>query len=378
MHLLRLFLLFTLIYPIASAADIDLVAVAGRLVSDGHWDRASVVLAEVDPQTTPEKDLAQLYTLRGLVALNQQAWSLAADDLQAAIDAGQSDPLIWLHLARAQSGLGEHAEALVALDRSWEAASALPGAWLLKSQTHVALGDADAALTTLDDGAAAFPDEVLFDRERVMLYIDLHLYQAAGDAGERYLERASEDVDAWLAVAEALRQSGAAMDAVHLLEEARLRFGSNPQVLTLLAAAWLEEGYPGAAARILAEAAEIDPALHVEATECFRQSGDLGLAMMHNALVPDGVAKVRQRLGLLAEQEAWERATSLAPRLGRLGVMDEDPVAYAVAYAWFQSGFPDEAEALLTTIDDSRLFRDATALREAMAQCADGGGWGCP
>jgi hypothetical protein len=68
--------------------------------------------------------------------------------------------------------------------------------------------------------------------------------------------------------------------------------------------------------------------------------------------------------------------TSLADRLERLGLLDEDPVAYAMAYAWYQLGEVGEAERYLRRIQDPKWFQDATTLRQAMAECS--AGWGCP
>ena len=100
-------------------------------------------------------------------------------------------------------------------------------------------------------------------------------------------------------------------------------------------------------------------------------------ALYLNAWVPDADRKAKQRLGLYLEAGDWPRAVALEDRLDRLGLLDDDALRYAMAYGWFQLGVVDKAEDWLEGISDPRWFKDATTLREAMAECqADG--WGCP
>lgn len=161
--------------------------------------------------------------------------------------------------------------------------------------------------------------------------------------------------------------------AIATLEEARLRFPEHTDLSRQLAQAWLEAAHPLAAGLVLQAAAERDPSLRVEAAECFRRAGQPARARAQNEQVPDPVARARQRLGLLLEQGQYERAAALGPRLERLGLLKEDEVAYGLAYAHFRAGSPGPAEQALRHIDDPSVFRRATALREALAACAEEG-----
>lgn len=112
-----------------------------------------------------------------------------------------------------------------------------------------------------------------------------------------------------------------------------------------------------------------DPALASDAAELYRRAGDVGRALMLNAEEPDQPKKLRQRMGLLVELDRFEEAAALEPRLKRQGLLQDEEVAYALAYALYRTGRPDRAEAHLKVVQRPELFESATALREAMARC---------
>jgi hypothetical protein len=117
----------------------------------------------------------------------------------------------------------------------------------------------------------------------------------------------------------------------------------------------------------------LDPALALESAEAYRRAGDLLNAERLNARVSDPRAKARQRLGLLLDAEAWERAVALEERLERLDLAGDDGVAYGIAYAWFRLGDHERVEHWLADIRDPEAFRRAGALRQAMATCEEQG-----
>ena len=59
----------------------------------------------------------------------------------------------------------------------------------------------------------------------------------------------------------------------------------------------------------------------------------------------------------------------MKPRMQRLGLLNDDAVKYGMAYCFFNVSDPVQAEALLETITDKKIFQQAIALREAMAAC---------
>lgn len=376
MRTLLVLLAALLLVPLAPAAeppdDVDEVALAALLVRDGHWDRARAVLDDVDLDE-PGLDLGRYYTLSGLVHLNAEAPLAAAADLEQAIALGNTDPWLRVVLAQAWLAAGRTEDAARALNEGGDATMAIPEAWLLRVRIDRARGDVAAAWADLDEGAQRFPERPEWEEQQVALLVELGLSQEARARGQAMLVRRGEDPRAWALFAESLRRGGELDAAIAVLEEARLRFPTDTQLPRQLAQAWLSAGHPLAAGQILQAAAESEPALLVEAAECYRRAGQLTRAMALNERVPDPAARTRQRLGLLLEQESFDRAVALAPRLERLGLLAEDEVAYGLGYAFFRVGDLPAAERALRAVDDPAVFRRATALRQAMATCAEEG-----
>jgi tetratricopeptide (TPR) repeat protein len=361
--------------PRREAEPEDRVALAGLLVRDGDWERAAEVLAEVD-LSQRGLDVTRYWTLRGLVALHDKRAADAASAFQQALaSAAEGEELLEMHLARAQLAAQQPALAIEALDRTGETGAALPGTWLLRAEAHVALEQYDQAWQALESGAARFPDQPDLRRQQVFLLVRLGLYREARERGEALLARADTDGDDAIAIAEALRRGGETAEALTILEAALLERGDDRDLLVQAARTSLDADQPRNAGRFLERAAVLEPALALEAAEAYRRGGDLEAALRVNGQLLDPVAKARQRLGLLLEGEAWDRAVALEDRLERVGLAQDDGVAYGLAYAWFRLGDLERAERWLKGIDDPEAFRRATELRQAMAGCDPT--WGC-
>lgn len=356
--------------------DVDAVELAALMVSDGHWDRAERILADVDP-TDRRLDKARFFSLRGLVRSHAGLYEQAITDFRSALEQKEVDPLVWLHLAQALLQTGDAPGAVAAVGSSGEAGKALAGSWLLLAKAELAQDHHREAWTALADGEQRFPAELDFGRQKIALLMSLGLYQEAVAQGRVWLAKQPADRSAWTGLADALRSAGEEQEAIALLEEARLRFPDTVEVSTMLGKLYLQTGHPAIAANILGVAAELKPALFLAAAEAARQSDKLDRALYFNGRVVDPAEKARQRLGLYVEQADWPRALALEERLDRLSLGTDDGVRYALAYSAYQLGDVDRAERHLQGVADPKVFRDATALREAMSACRGVAG-GCP
>jgi len=381
MHTLRTAILCVIVGLVAGTAraqEDDPLALASLLISDGNWDRAESVLEDVD---LSEKglDRVRYHSLSGLVALNSQEHAAASEHFRDGIAAVRSsgaepDPTLFLYLARAELLGGAPARALAVLDDGGEIIDAIPSSFLIAARAHRELADLPGAFGAYAEGAARFPQQRDFPRLQVLLLIEMGLTREAAERASQMLAAANAQAKDALTVAEAMRRAGELGKAAALLEATRLRFPTEHEVVVQQAVVAMTARQPLTAARFLQVAAEYDSAYALKSAELYRQAGQLQAALYMNAQVPDPVEKVRQRFGLLLAAEHYERAAALGPRLSRLRLIQEDDVAYGLAYALFQVGELSEAEALLTGIGDPELFKKATALRDAMQRCRDAPG----
>lgn len=377
-HFAALMLALCLAAPAFAAKDddeVDYVALAAQLVRDGNYDRAAQMLEKVDPEAEGV-DLITYHTARGMVALEQQKQDVAAEAFTAAVKAGQTDPLIHLYRAQAYFGLEKYDEAVAALDQAGEGVKNISGAWMMRAHAQWMQGQRQAALDTLTAASNQFPGNTGFLRRQVFYLIEAGLHRQAAELGREYLERAEPKAADYAAIGTALRQSKSFDEAVRFLERGRLLFPDDASVAKALAQAWLERGDLLAAAEILAQQAERDPALLPEAAELFRRAGHGARALALNARVPDQERKLKQRVGILVQLRRYDQVAGMHDALFRAGLLDDEDVRYALAYALFKGGDFEAAETHLAALTRPELFRKATELRRLMQECGDTR-WNC-
>ncbi|MCA9664149.1 MAG: hypothetical protein KC503_01130, partial [Myxococcales bacterium] len=341
----------------------------------GHLDRAAAVLREIDIKTKG-LDRARYHTLSGLVALKRRDYRVAAAELAAAIGAGQRDKNAYLLLAQARFGMKDYRGTLAALEQVGALARRYVGVYLMRAQAHWRLGERGGAWRALGEGLSRFPSDRQLVRQKVLLMVELGLYSGATQIGLRYLARGGDETD-YVAIAEALRRGKQHRRAILILEQAKLALPRSDRILKQLARAYLDDNKPLAAAELLARAAYAKPKYRVEAAELYRRAGRLITALYFNGLVLEQKPKVRQRLGLLIELARFEQAAAMAPRLSRLGLLADQRIVYALAYALYKVGRYKRAERWLKRLTKPELFQRAIELRKAMAVCS-ASGFACP
>ena len=356
-------------------SDAERLELAARLASDGEYERAARALGRVDA-AAEDLDLARYHTVAGLIAINQNRNEDAVRNLGDAIAAGQVDPTVQLYLAQALFALERWREALAALDAAGPAADALGGAWQMRAQAWWSLGERQQAFDTLTRAADKFPANNSFTRRQVFYLIEAGLYQEAAQLGRQYLRRGDVKAEDYAAIGGALRRIQRYDESLAILESARLRFPDNDAIAKALAQTWLESGQPLAAARLLEQAALRDPNLLVETAELYRRAGYGTLALSLNARVPDQAKKLKQRIGILVQLKRYGEVTGMESALFRSGLLQDEDVRYALAYAYFRAGDFTAADRHLATLRRPELFRKATELRKVMEECADAP-WSC-
>lgn len=355
--------------------EVNYVDLAARLIHDGHYDRALDTLAETEPKATGV-DTKRYYTLRGLAYLNGQNYKAARDDFKAAIASGQTEPLLKLYLAQAYFGLKDYKNTVEALSGAGAAGESEPALFLMKSESYWKLGQHGASIATLRKGGKKFPEKAEFERLQIFYLIELGLYLEATDVSERYLAREGITEDDYVAVGEALRSANEFKKAQLILEGAHLRFPESEKVMLQLAHSYLDDERTLSGAMLFEDAARLSPKYTLEAAELYKQSNLVFRAMFLNARVADQAKKTKQRLSLLVDAGNYESVTAMLPKLSRLGLLKDDNIRYALAYAFFKTERFVQAEQQLKFIKQPELFEASLQLRKAMENCR-AAGWEC-
>lgn len=350
------------------AQSTDFIELAAIMLKDGHNDRALLALQSVDLENK-KTDLARFYTLQGLAYMGLNDLEAAKDSLQQAVKSGQKDQAIFIYLAQTYFGLKDYKQAIDAIGKAGSQANKDAALVSLKAESYWHLQQTDAAINTLNAGQKDFPADFRFLKRKVFYFVELGLYQEAVRLGRDYLQRSKSAAADYIAIGNALRLSKEYQEALNILEIARLQFPQDEMVAKLLAHTYLDQGKLNSAAFILEQAALLNPKLQAEAAEIYRRAGRLHKALTLNESISDQKVKFKQRLSILLALKQFERAANMESSLYRTGLLEDQDVRYALAYALFSSRRFSEANKHLDHLTNAELFRKGTELRRLMEAC---------
>lgn len=347
---------------------INFIELAAVMLKDGHNDRALLALQSVDLENK-KTDLARFYTLQGLAYMGLNDLVAAKDSLQQAVKNGQKDQAIYIYLAQVYFGLKDYQRTIDAISKAGSQVNKDATLLSLKAESYWHLRETDAAIHTLNDGQKAFPADFRFLKRKVFYFVELGLYQEAVRLGREYLQRSKATAADYIALGNALRLSKEYQEALNILEIARLQFPHDEMVAKLLAHTYLDQGKLNSAAFILEQAGLLNPNLQAEAAEIYRRAGRFHKALTLNESISDQKVKFKQRLSILLALKQFERAANMESSLYRTGLLDDQDVRYALAYALFSSGRFTKANKHLDHLKNAELFRKGTELRRLMEVC---------
>lgn len=348
--------------------DVNFLDLAALMLRDGNLDRAVSALDQVD-LAAEDIDLERYYTLRGMAHLRRGENELAADALEQAADTGQAESIVYVHLAQAYFSLERYRDVLSALDRAGPELERVASVYHMRAQCHWLLEEPAMALAVLDQAGEVFPGDDAFLRRKVFFLMDLGLYQEAAEQGRAYLAGSEGKLEDYVALGNAMRASGELEEATRLLEQAQLRYPADTGVKKVLAHTYLDRRQINIAADLVYEASLLEPELTSEAAELYRRAGRPQRAMMLNGVISDQATKIKQRLALFLEMQRYAQAAAMDTDLRRLGLLDDEDILYALAYAQFKTGQFEVAESHLQKLTRPDLFRKAAELRSAIADC---------
>ncbi|WP_345972256.1 hypothetical protein [Sulfurimonas diazotrophicus] len=355
----------------AKTDDVDYVELGAMMLRDGHVERANDALNMVDLNDT-ELDLPRYYMLKGLVETKKSFYKEANVHFYKSIelneDTNASKPL-YLYIAQNSFKLKEYKGCIAALDKVPDLMAQNPKLFGLKAECFWREGDKDAALAVLRDVNSRFPSYWDAYKQRFYYLVSLGLFQAALDDAQVYLKNAKANETILINFINALRQSGQTEKAIELGEEANLRYPSSAKVTVMLAHLYIDKEMIGAAAELFNEASIEDGKYTNESAEMYRRARDYVMALLKNTQMLDTKEKYKQRIAIFLEYGDYERIIVTRKAMARSGLMEEEGMRYALAYAYYMEGEFEQTEALLETLSQPELFAKAVELRKKMEKC---------
>ena len=359
----------------AAEEEIDHVSLAGRLIQDGYYDRAELTLRQADI-TEEGFDLIRYHMMYGMIHIKKSDFASAKTSFNESIKAGLTETYVYLFLAQAHHGLKEWDGVVAALEKAGPKHTNREDVYTMWANAHWEQDAYQQAMDVIAEGTERFAPAHKLTRIKVFYLIELGLFLEAADAGVAYLNRPDAKPDDYVAVGEALKRANQTARAREILEQGHLRFSDNPGVLIQLAHNYMKDGKPSAAAELFEIASRLENTYRLDAAELYSRANRLSLASTMNAGVADQEKKIKQRLSILIKQGRFVLVAGMEPRLSRLGLLEDESIRYALAYAHFKLQNFSATERHLKELRSASYFDKAANLRKAIVTCKDAG-WEC-
>lgn len=355
--------------------DIDNVALATLLLRDGHIQKADDALKNVDLEDKT-LDLVRFYTLKALVALKQGLYKESNNFFLESIKAGQEDKAIFLYMAQNSFKLKAYNESLGYLNGAGELSYEKPSLFSLRAELHWLLKQKEKSFEVLEEGMLKFSNEYTLLKQRFFYYMSLKLYQGALNDARLYLAHAQVDEQSALVFVSAFKNAHQLDDAITLGEELLLKFNKSAKLTAMLAYLYIDKGMLQSAADLFDKASIRDEQFTKESAELYRRAKNFVLSLYKNSQLLDAKEKLKQRIAIYLEYEAYEKVVVSHNALKRSGLIEDENIRYALAYSYYMVGDFDACEKELRQLKQAELFKKATELRKNIQQCKTDG-WEC-
>lgn len=355
--------------------EIDHVALAALLFKDGHAQRAGEELKKVDLEDKTI-DLVRYYTLRALVATKEQLYKEANTLFLKAIELGQQDKSIFLYMAQNAFKMQEYQATIEYLHKAGDVALLQPSTYALIAESHWRLEQKSKALGTLANAIEKFPSDTSFVKQRFNYYMSLELYQSAVEDAIFYIQYGAPDEKNAIRFIMALKKAKETDRAIKLAEELNLRFDQSVELKVLLAHLYIEKGMIQAAADFFDKASIRDENFTKESAEMYRRAKKFVLSLYKNSQLLDAKEKLKQRVAIYLEYQEFENIAVSRSALQRSGLLEDENIRYALAYAYYMTKDFVSCEKELKKITKSDLFQKASELRKNIQKCKNDG-WEC-
>jgi len=396
-----------------AAPTIDHMSVATMMIFDGKFDKAREELDEVD-QSAPDFDGSKYFTMLGVMDVKEKKYADSIMHFNRAVEATttkvympppvvkekrkylfsffseKEEPVkpkvveppfdaeklrreklnkLHINLSKSYYKLKDYANTIAELDAAGEMGSNKAGLYTLRAECYWKLKDYNGALEALTKGASRFPEDKRLLKQKFYHLAELKLYQAAIDASKAYMLLGGASDKEYTALAQMLMSGGALDSAIKVLEEGRLDFPESAKLSMLLGHAYLKKDMIHVTADLFEQAAYYDKKYTKEAAEMHRRAKSLPHALYLNSRLADKKEKIKQKVAIFVDRGEFEKVIGLKDGLGRYGLLADDNLRYALAYAYFMVKDYDHAEKHFKKITDNALFSKATVIRKSIEKC---------
>ncbi len=347
---------------------VDYIAIASRLLSDGFVKRALNVLKGVDP-VKEKLNLPLYYTILGLAYTQNSQFSRAVDSFKLSIENGQTDPSVYIYMANCHYRLKDYRKTLSDLEMAGDLGISRPKYILLRSDCLWKLREPAMAIYWLDRGKGLFPYESIFLKQKFYYLMELRLYKGAIDVAREIIKNGDYSKKDYILIAKALVRAKRLKDARDLLWEGSLLFPDSPSIQVALANVYVKLGKISSSAMRFEALSMSIPKYARDASELYKRAHFYSKALYLNSKVLDQRSKILQKMGILLDLRAFDMVVNMLFDLKRTGLLEDDRVKYAYAYALVHSENLKEAQSLLEEVKSPTLFPSVLRLRQIIDQC---------
>lgn len=410
-----LFFNLSIIAEESKEQTIDHMALATMMFYDGKNDKALNEL-RLAKESHVEIDWLQYYSIKGIIYLKEEKYKPAISALQLAIEAthkkvyeapiedkekrkylftlGSEKPEeiqavpkkpifdaeklrrekleeLYLYLSQAYYRDSQYLASVEALDRAGKRGRENAAYFTLRAECYWKANQKSNAIAALSQGATLFPKDVTLLKQKFYYYVDLKLYQAAIDAAKAYMQRGNANDKEYISLSQMLLSGGEKEEALKVLEEAKMRFPTSAKIHILLGHLYNKKDMPHTTAQLFEEGSYYDKMYLKEASEMYRRAGEFSHALYLNSKMSDNKEKTKQKVAIYVDRGEFEKVIGLQDALGRYGLLADDNLRYALAYAYYVVKDYESAERHLKKIQDNELFSKATIIRKNIEKCKE-------
>lgn len=326
-----------------------------ELIEANRLDEAWTLLENI------EGNDAGILCFKGIISLKREQPQKAVEYFMRAGKIEPLSPGMHLFAAKAYYNLGNLEETLKSLEAGFEAGKNAATYYLFSAQVQKSLGRHEQAYETLQQGERRFPAEKKFLRDKALLFVKLGLFASSLDPIKTYIREENLDINGCLAAAHAYQKARRFKEAASILEEARLKLGETPLILSRLGFVYGEMERHFAAARFLERATTLGGDFAFDSAEHYAVAGGFEKALKMNSLVKDKKARLSQRLSLYIKQKKLDRARIIGEQMKKEGLMKEDRDRYCLVYAYAELGLLDKAKKIFKEIKDPAWKKTASS-----------------